>query len=123
MKRILFVFLLTSSLPASAVWVWVADASDTSYYIDPTTLKKQGPSRVVWELADYKEASQYGNFSAISRLEYDCSAERKRLLTSAFYTGKMGTGSVIASNSKASEWDHHPPSSVGNVLLKLICDL
>lgn len=123
MKRIVLAVLLSASLPASAVWVWVADAGETSRYIDPTTLKKQGPSRVIWELTDYKAPTAYGNLSAISRWEYDCSADRKRLLTSAFYSGKMGTGSVISSNSSTSEWDHHPPNSVGSALSKLICGL
>jgi hypothetical protein len=122
-KRILFAFALTFSLPASAVWVWVADTDDATHYIDPTTLQKTGPSRIVWELTDYKEPTQYGIFSTVARWEYDCVVERKRVLTSAFYTGKMGTGSVITSNEKTSEWNHHPPNSLGYALLKLICGL
>ena len=60
--------------------------------------------------------------SSKEQREYDCKDERTRLLAFLWFSGQMGSGKVVYSNSVTSmTWDPISPGSVGETLWKIAC--
>ena len=79
----------------------------------------------MWELYDHKTRGTedgYSFFSFKNRNEYGCAEERLRTLAVIYYSGSMGSGMLVSSNSDQGKWKRVPPGSVGEALWKVACD-
>ena len=79
----------------------------------------------MWELYDHKTRGTkdgYSFFSFKKRNEYGCAEERLRTLAVIYYSGSMGSGMLVSSNSDQGKWKRVPPGSVGEALWKVACD-
>lgn len=112
--------------PAWADWTLVSSADGTSHFIDPVTLRKDGALRRVWELASTEHASKGGAASHRMLIEYDCAAQRYRLLMLTAYTEPMAAGKVFATTShapSAAQWHDAKPGTVSWDALQQVCRL
>jgi hypothetical protein len=113
--------------PAYAEWVPVVSSESAggyTVYVDPETLRREGDGVEMWELYDYKTRGTAEGFSFLSfkkRNEYSCEEERLRTLAVMHYSGNMGSGMVVSSNSDIGKWKRVPPGSVGEALWKFAC--
>ncbi len=118
----LLIALLFVSGSASAQWVKVDWTNDMSVYIDPTTIRKDGNLRKVWQLQDLKERDKDGELSRRFRSEYDCKNERRRLLSFSTHSEPMANGmSLYQSTADSTQWNDIPPRSVAETVLKIVC--
>ena len=100
------------------------DAGDDRYYMDPTTIRKNGNMRLVWELANLAVRHKDGELSRRSRQEYDCIKERWRIISFSTHSGPDASGVVIM-NSTSNDtfpWTDVPPRTVVSAMLKYVCD-
>lgn len=124
MPTLAFLIGLLVAAPAWAGWTLVSSADGTSHFIDPTTLRKDGALRRVWELTSTEHASKGGAASHRMLIEYDCAAQRYRLLMLTAYTEPMATGQVFGSTShapSAAPWHDAKPGTVSSDVLQQVC--
>ena len=126
-RLLLITLLLLSSGPAYAEWVSVSSSEDLdgyAAYLDPDTIRRKGHLVKVWGLYDFKTIQTVAGNSHLSvkiQHEYDCIEERSRSLASTFFSGSMGMGNVVRTDSYESKWEPVTPESIDQDLLKVAC--
>ena len=114
-----------SSGPAFAEWVQVsATDSGMSVYADPDTIRRKGELVKMWSLYDFK-TEQYVLgvllLSSKGQIEYDCAGERLRGLAVAEFSGNMGKGTVVYTDSSEGKWVPVAPGGVDLALWTVAC--
>ena len=122
---LVIILLLQSSGPAYAEWVPVSTADPgMTVYADPDSIRRKGELVKMWSLYDFK-TEQYVRgvllLSSKGQVEYDCAQERLRGLAVAEYSGNMGTGTVLYSDSSEGKWIPVAPHGVIQALLTVAC--
>ena len=125
MKRLLMgLMLLVTATAASAEWT-IAGLSDIDIrYVDRATIRRNGNFVKMWDLSDYKAVQTNAGYSYLSsktQWEFDCKEERLRVLAFSWYSGQMGHGIGIFSNSDTQKWEPSTPESMGEILGKIEC--
>jgi hypothetical protein len=117
--------------PVWAEWTVTGTMSDKSIgewtsYADLASISKTDNGRKMFVLWDYKlpqgdpkNKSQYKSEKALE--EYDCSSKRLRSLTDTIYSGQMGSGKVVDSNTNPSEWKSPSVGSPANADIEIVC--
>jgi hypothetical protein len=131
MRIVMAVLLGLIATSAQAEWVKVAQSGETTYYIDPTTLQKDGGLRKIWEIQDFAAARAGGVRSRGALFEFDCGAERWRVLSVADHAEPMAAGKVVGSWEGQSDWaslaprtgSNIPPDATGRMILRYVCSL
>lgn len=128
LKTLFAAFVLVSSLTAMvdahAKWTIVGDSVEATYYSDSTTIRKSGKEIKMWHFIDYKTAQEIAgtnNLSIKIQQEYDCKEEQTRHLAIISFTGHMGAGTVVHSDSERGKWMPVAPGSIGESLLNIAC--
>ena len=125
-RLFLIALLVLSSGPAYAEWVLVdANNSGETVYVDPDTIRRKGDLVKMWALYDFKTIQAVWDtsfFSRESQREYDCIEERTRRLALTYFSGNMGSGTVVYSDADEQKWEPVQPGSVGEALRKVACD-
>ena len=124
---LLIMILVLNVGPAYAEWVAVVSSESAGgyvVYVDPDTIRHEEDGVEMWELYDYKKRGTTEGFSFLSfkKLnEYGCAEERIRTLAITHYSGNMGSGVVVPSNSKSGKWKRVPVGAVSEALWKFAC--
>jgi hypothetical protein len=129
MRIILVVMLAVAATSARAQWVKVAEDGDTAYYVDPATLRRDGGLRQVWEIQDFAARRPGGARSRYALFEFDCSAERWRVLSITDHAEPMAAGNVVGSWKGESAWGYVAPmtgtniapSATNRTILRYVC--
>jgi hypothetical protein len=127
MKRLLLItLLLLSSGPAYAEWVKVSDSDEAgmTVYVDPATIRRNRNLVKMWQFYDYKTVQTVagiGFLTAKEQWEFDCAEERSRVLALTEFSGNLGSGTVVYTNSQVGKWQPVAPSSLGQLLWKFAC--
>ena len=125
MRRLLFLFLLTTSVSALADWTAVTkDPKGATYYLDLTTIRKKGSTVKVWGLSDFPAPQKFRTYtysSAKDQYEYDCDEEIARLLYLSLHSGQMGQDEALYRDVEAENWHPVPPDSIHAFLMHLVC--
>ena len=119
--------LFLRSGPAYAEWVSVAKSNQagSTVYVAPGTIRRKGDLVKMWHLFDNKTAETYRDNSVLSikgQNQYDCADERTRVLAYTFFSGNMGSGTVVYSNPDEGKWQPVAPDSTAKELWKIGCD-
>jgi hypothetical protein len=127
MTRLLLIILLfLSSAPAYAEWVKVSDSDESgkTVYVDPATIRRNSNLVMMWQFSDYKTVQTVGGIrflTAKEQWEFDCAEERSRVLALKEFSGNMGSGTMVYSNTEVGKWQPVAPSSIGQLLWKFAC--
>ena len=125
-RLFLITLLLLSSGPAYAEWVQVSggDEAEKTVYVDPTTIRRNSNLVKMWQLQDYKTVQTVGGIrflTAKEEWEFDCAEERSRVLALKEFSGNMGRGTVVYTNSQVGKWEPVMPGSMGKTVWKVAC--
>jgi hypothetical protein len=131
MRRTLIVLMLVLAPAAQAEWVKVAQTDDTVYYVDPATLRREGSLRQIREVQDFAAPRPGGARSRHALFEFDCSAERWRVLAITDHAEPMAGGKVVGTWQGESAWSHVAPTTGSNIpasttnraILRHVCSL
>ncbi len=126
MKRLLLgLMLLMTATVAMAEWTGVGENDDSIQYVDRATIRRNGNLVKMWDLRDFKTVQTDSGDSFLSskaQNEYDCKEERSRILAFSWFSGQMGNGNVVYSNSETSmKWSPIGPGSIGEIKWKVAC--
>jgi hypothetical protein len=125
----LITLLWLSIGPAGADWVNVADKAEkglTVYtvYVDPDSIRRNGDVVTLWALFDYMTIQSIVGgpwLSSKAQRQFDCAETRIRLLGYMTFTGNMGSGEPVFSNSDVSKWEPIAPDSIDRKLWEVAC--
>ena len=122
-KTLLLSLLLLVTASAWAEWVKVNETSKEKYYIDPSTIRKDGAMRKFWAIKDFKQFNSSGWMSMRFRQEYDCKEERYRALSASSYAEPMAGGTAMFTNNfeKPDSWTDIPPGTDAAAIMKFVC--
>jgi hypothetical protein len=127
MKRLLlFTLLVLSTGPAYAEWIPVSDGDEAgkTVYVDPATIRRNSNLVKMWQFYDYKTVQTVGGvrfLSAKEQWEFDCAEERSRVLALKEFSGNMGSGTVVFTNSQVGNWIPVMPGSIGHTVWTVAC--
>jgi len=126
MKKLLLTLLLAVvSSSAMAEWVEVGTTNKSTYYANPTTIRKSGNKVKMWSLFDYNSVQEVGDKKFLSlkgQNEYDCKEEKIKVLSFTMHYENMGGGDAVYSNNESDEnWEPVSPDSQGENLWKFAC--
>jgi hypothetical protein len=115
--------------PVYAEWVDVGGKVEkglTVYtvYVDPTTIRRNGDVVTLWALFDFKTIQSIVGgpwLSSKTQRQFDCVEERVRLLGFMTFTGNMGSGEPVYSNSEESKWEPVAPDGIDRKLWEVAC--
>jgi len=125
MKKILLFIALMISHPAMAQWVDIGEGSDVTLYMDFSRITKDGGYISAWAMFDYNipRKDVYGKTynSSVVKSQYDCVRKQRMTTDIYFYSGRMGEGVVIWSNSDRDGFKSPPPNSLGEAQIDYAC--
>ena len=124
-RLLLMIILALSSGPAYAEWEPVnTNNSGETMYVDRGTILRTGDMVKMWALYDFTTIQSVWNVSFMSResqREYDCIGKRTRRITLTYFSGNMGSGTVVYSDADEHKWEPVQPHSVSEILWKVAC--
>jgi len=113
MRIVLTLLLIFAAVPAQADWVKVGQAGTTvlyvlsertDYYIDPSSIAKEGNIRRVWEIHDLSDKGPRGERSILVSVEYDCAQKLMRLANATGHSESMAQGQIIKLSQLPDDW-------------------
>ena len=121
--------LLLADRPVYGEWELIG-ASDTykaNVYVDYTTVRRTSNILTMRELFDYETeqtlAGRKVYLSHMTEREYDCPAELTRILVVKWFSGHMGSGTMIDSLNLISNWTIVERGSIAEALWIAACKL
>ena len=124
---LLIALLMLNSGAAWAEWVLASGNDETGLlvYIDPDSIRRKGNMAKMWQLYDYRTVQTVAGDSLLSMKrfnEFDCVEERTRTLGYTWFSGNMGSGTVVFSTSEAQQWEPVGSRTINRTLWKAACD-
>ena len=128
MRSVLAVLLAITAGPAWAQWVEVGRSgrsifsafNEDAYYIDPSTITREGNFRRVWEIHDLKEKGSQGERSVLASVEYDCDAKRMRTLNATGRSLRMARGEIVPLRRVHDDWVFLRPGKDDEIFFKVL---
>jgi len=127
MKRIFFIALLATSLPAAAEnWVRYAQSGDASRYYDKERVLLMSGTAFIWDLHDLlAETPGLGgkaHRSVMYATEVNCRKEQLRVLSYQQMAGAMGAAPMVGEHSMVGEWKTPAHQSAESRLMAIACE-
>lgn len=116
--------LAVVSANVAAEWVEVDSDETVTFFIDPTTIRRDGNLVRMWELLAYKTAQVRGSveyMSSKTQSEYDCKDEQLRTLSLSLHSGNMAGGEAVYGTNDPDKWRPVPPGGGVEALWKIAC--
>jgi hypothetical protein len=104
-----------------AEWIQISSNDDVIFFIDYSTIRKEGNFRKVWELQNLKKRHESGALSFRGRYEYDCKQERNRNLSMSSHSERFAGGAVILAVDIVGDWQEIPPDTTASKYFKAAC--
>ena len=125
-RLLLFALLVLTSEPAYAEWMKIGDGDEAgkTVYVDPATIRRNSNLVKMWQFYDYKTVQTVGGvrfLSAKEQWEFDCVEERGRVLALKEFSGNMGSGTMVDTNSQVGKWIPVMPGSIGHMVWTVAC--
>ncbi len=121
MRIILYFLIALAAAPAWAEWVAVSESKELVAYIEPSSIRKNGSLRKVWQVQDLKQRDEHGAMSRRLLIEYDCKDERFRVLATSTHSEPMAAGKTLVSVDVPSKWSAFAPDTPAEDTLEIVC--
>ena len=106
-------------------WVVVDGRETYVIYADVATVRRSGNIARMWDMSDSKTGKVLGGVKQSQSFkmerEYDCEKQQLRMLYVSWYSGNMGEGNIIGSDSNAAIWQPVLQGTIGERLWKVAC--
>jgi hypothetical protein len=129
MRLVLTFLLLMAAAPAWSQWIKVDTSTkkgffslsdDIVYYIDPSSIAREGNIRRVWEIHDLNDKGSRGERSVLASVEYDCTDKRMRTLKATGRSQRMARGEIIPLSGIYGEWVVLRPGKEDEIFFKIL---
>lgn len=127
MRNVILILLLaTIGFDVAAQWRKVGEGSNSTSYVDPASLRKNGNQTAIAVLIDFQKPPFDGNnlpyLSLTMQNEYDCVQKQFRVLAIASHAGNMGRGEQPYQTSEPGDWEPVALGTVQKDLWKAACE-
>ena len=110
---------------SAAGWIAVGSTDNFTIYADRATTRKWRTMVKMWAVTDYKGVQVSDGIkpyrSMRQQLEYDCSEEQIRWVSTSLHDGRMAGGEVVAKDAEIGSWQPVPPGTTGELLWTIAC--
>ena len=121
--------LMTGVACAESDWVWYGRTHESNFYYDPINIRQSAGllertphlSRA-WTIEDRDRPTVLGARSERSLYEYDCSANRFRVVQQELYSDAMASGRRLDRITRASDWIGVVPNTAPKLLGDIVCE-
>jgi len=129
MRALLTLLLIAAAAPAWADWVRMGQTEKTVlyvmsertvFYMDPSTVTRDGDLRKVWEIHDLSEKGPRGERSILIQVEYNCAEKLMRPLHASAKSRPMGQGEILKVEQPAEDWITLRPGKEGEIFFKIL---
>jgi hypothetical protein len=112
---------------AYAEWIKVSDSDEAgkTVYVDPNTIRRNSNLVKMWQFYDYKTVQTLGSIrflTAKEQWEFDCAEGRSRVVARKEFSGNMGSGTMVSTNSQVGKWLPVMPDSIGHTVWEVACN-
>ena len=130
-SRVLGALLLsmTGLACADSEWVWYGRTHESNFYYDSINIRQSAgllestPHRWrAWTIEDRDRPTVLGARSERSLYEYDCRANRFRVVQQELYSDAMAGGRRLERISRPSDWIGIVPNTAPKLLGDLVCE-
>ena len=121
MKKLFFACLMMLAGSAWSEWLIFDETASANHYFDPATIRKEGNTRQVWILQDWRKRDKNDWRSIRMKREFDCKQERYRLLNISTHSEPMAGGKVLATDGEDKIWSAIAPGTADETILKIVC--
>jgi hypothetical protein len=123
---LLITLLVLSIGPVYAKWVSFekSDEEGMTVYVDKDTIRRKGDLVKMWHLFNFNTVQTEVGLSFLSitvQTEWDCAEKRHRPLAFIRYSGQMGSGKMVNTESLANIWEPVAPDTLGQRMFKVAC--
>lgn len=117
---------LAGRLPAQAPsdWFKLTQSAEASVSYDRTSLRKTSVGSTIWTLTTFYVSERLDGKtyrSAKGQFEFNCKAERYRVLGTLFYEGAGASGKVVSTTSEVEPWAPIAPGTMAQTLMAVAC--
>lgn len=122
---ILFSVLAAGTVAAQAKWIKFNNNEETTAFVEPTSIRREGNVATVWVLFDRKSVGTDGTASAKVQYAINCTNQMSATAAIVNMSKLQGQGKVLASAAfKPSElqWRPSAPGSIASGLADVICE-
>lgn len=112
--------LILLQAQAQSGWVAIATNDQTTRFVFPETITRDGDKVAAWFLDDFK-APQGQVRSMKGRLEFSCAEHKVRTLSMYTHSGPMATGDVLSYKEIPGAWYDIPPGSSAEFSGSVVC--
>ncbi len=127
------------SLLAGSVWMWalfqgqlahaemkaLGSSDAATYYVDTSTLKRNGVLRTFWSIMDYNQAQSSTRGAAYlstrSNMEINCREQTVLVRQFSMHTGHMAQGEVLDAQGVWRDAQAIPPGTPLAVIWRFVC--
>ena len=129
MRIVLIFLLLVAAASARAEWLEVGKSSKAAYlilsrntvfYIDPSSITREGNIRRVWEIHDLDDKGSQGERSVLASVEYDCAQKRMRTLKATGRSQRMASGEIIPLRQVYDDWVFLKAGEADEIFFKIL---
>ena len=120
---------MTGLACAESEWVWYGRTYDSNFYYDSVNIRqvagllnKTPHLWRAWTIEDRDRPTVLGARSERSLYEYDCSANRFRVVQQESYSDPMARGRRLDRISQPSDWIGVIPNTAPQLLGDLVCE-
>ena len=113
--------------PAAKQWVLLGNSpanGGMDVYVARSSIIRSGNSARMWDLWDFKSPHVFEGksfLSARNHYEYDCSSQRRRMLSTTGFSQHMAQGAVVGSGDSVLAWEPIPPTGPIRDYWKIAC--
>jgi len=123
MKKLFLTIALFLCFPVLADWKYIATEidSESEFYLNFETLRKEGNVRRIWQLVNLKSGDKNGWASIRSRMEFDCKNETTQGFSMVAFSEKFAAGKDLFQSNQPTTKSDVAPNTVGWTVLKEVC--
>lgn len=104
-KVVLMLAMAISCSSVNAAWTKVTANDEAITYADVSTIHRIGDIAKMSDVIDIKKPRVGEKYSSIKSFhEYDCKLQKSRVVDYSMYSGSMGGGKIVDSNSRTHDW-------------------
>jgi Surface-adhesin protein E len=124
-KTLWFMLLATLCTTARADWSMLEDNDSEYVYVDADNIVKNGSTAKLWELVNYKttRTDETGDayVSARTQQEFDCTAQRFRILSYSFHRDAMAEDEAVYADTDIGDWQPIMPGGLAAAKWQMAC--
>jgi hypothetical protein len=120
---LMLVAMIATTAPTWGAWTALGeDDAKAVWYVDPESIRSEGPARQVWAMKDMAQPVDDFDLSMQLLYELDCAGRRHRLVQYQNYRGRMGGGEPTRGGMVFGDWMTTAPGTVGGGIIRAVCN-